>query len=83
MIERNDIITLNISGTETKVLVEALFNADGTDYVSIIPYSQIESENPQSIIYGYTEVNDSIEFFEPTDEQFETAQRVLTAMFSE
>jgi len=83
MIERNDIITLNINGTETKVLVEALFNVDGTDYVSIIPYSQIESENPQSIIYGYTEVNDSIEFFEPTDEQFEIAQRVLTAMFSE
>ena len=33
MIERNDIITLDINGTETKVLVEALFNADGTDYV--------------------------------------------------
>lgn len=83
MIERNDILTLNINGTETKVLIEAIFNVDGIDYVSMIPYSQIESDTPQSIIYVYKEINDTVEFSEPTDTQFEVAQKALIAIFSD
>lgn len=83
MIERNDILTLNINGTEAKVLIEAIFNVDGIDYVSMIPYSQIESDTPQSVIYVYREINDSVEFSEPTDEQFDIAQKALIAIFSE
>lgn len=83
LIERNDILTLNINGTETQVLVEAIFNVDGTDYISLIPYSQIESETPQSSIYVYKEINDSVEFSMPTDEQFEIARKALIAIFSD
>lgn len=83
MIEENNVITLDINGTETNVLVETIFAVEETSFVSMIPLSQVEKDNPQQIIYIYEEKNDEIYFYEPTDEQFCIAEKALEKIYSE